>query len=100
MDGKKLYTNFQMPSNNSLVFKPYFSAESPEPSQYQPYECFASVDHHGSAGGGHYTAQAKSPLTDKWHTFDDETASSISEPQFGVSSYILFFKPSSKAAEA
>jgi ubiquitin C-terminal hydrolase len=100
MDGKKLYTNYQMPSNNTLVFKPFFSAESPEPSQDQPYECFASVDHHGSAGGGHYTAQAKSPLTDKWHHFDDETASSINEPQFGVSTYILFFKPSAKAAVA
>lgn len=97
IDGKKLYTNFQMPANNTLVFKSFFSQESPEPSQHQLYECFATVDHHGSAGGGHYTAQAKSPLTDKWHHFDDETASSITDPQFGISTYILFFKPSSKA---
>lgn len=96
MDGRKLYTSFQMPTDNALVFKPFFSADSPEPSQHQAYECFATVDHHGSAGGGHYTAQGKSPLTDKWHFFDDETASSITEPQFGTSTYILFFKPSSK----
>jgi ubiquitin carboxyl-terminal hydrolase 8 len=100
MDGRKLYTPFQMPCFEGLTFKPYFSPDSPEPSQHQRYDCFATVDHHGSSGGGHYTAQAKSPLTDKWHLFDDETASPISEPQFGISTYVLFFKPSSKAAEA
>lgn len=100
MDGNKLYTNFQMPSEQTISFQPYFSPESPEPSRHQHYECFATVDHHGSTGGGHYTAQAKSPLSEKWHIFDDETTSSISEPHFGVSTYILFLKPSSKAGEA
>lgn len=100
MDGRKLYTPFQMPSSEGLVFKPYFSLDSPEPSQHQSYDCFATVDHHGSSGGGHYTAQGKSPLTDKWHMFDDETASPIGEPKFGVSTYILFLKPSSKAVSA
>lgn len=99
-DGKKLYTNFHLPSKDGIQFQEFFSPESPEPSRHQAYECFATVDHHGSTGGGHYTAQAKSPLTDKWHIFDDETTSSISEPQLGVSTYILFLKPSSKAPEA
>lgn len=98
-DGKKIYTNFKFPEE-PIVFKQFFSLDSPEPSQHQPYECFATVDHHGSSGGGHYTAQAKSPLTDKWNMFDDETASSISEPHYGISTYIVFLKPSSKAAEA
>ncbi len=98
-DGRKLYTNFEM-KNEPVVFHEFFSPESPEPSNHQAYECFATVDHHGSTGGGHYTAQAKSPLTEKWHFFDDETANPITEPQFGVSTYILFLKPSSKAAEA
>ncbi len=99
-DGRKVYTDFKLNPQDPLVFRRYFSADSPEPSSVQPYECFATVDHHGSSGGGHYTAQAKSPLTEKWHVFDDETATPISEPQFGVSTYILFLKPSSKAAEA
>ena len=97
MDGRKLYTPFHMPSSKGLNFRPYFSEDSPEPSQHQRYDCFATVDHHGSSGGGHYNAQAKSPLTDKWNMFDDETASPISEPNFGVSTYILFFKPSAEA---
>jgi len=96
-DGRKIYTNFTMPMDQPVLFKDYFSPDSPEPSQNQPYECFATVDHHGSSGGGHYNAQAKSPLTEKWHVFDDETANPISEPHYGISTYILFFKPSSKA---
>jgi ubiquitin C-terminal hydrolase len=99
-DGRKIYTNFTMPANQTVLFKDYFSPDSPEPSQHQPYECFATVDHHGSSGGGHYNAQAKSPLTEKWHLFDDETANFISEPHYGISTYILFFKPSSRAMEA
>jgi ubiquitin carboxyl-terminal hydrolase 8 len=99
-DGRKIHTNFQFSTQEPIVFRPYFSVDSPEPSQTQAYECFATVDHHGVAGGGHYTAQAKSPLTEKWHVFDDETATPISAPHFGESTYIVFFKPSSRAAPA
>jgi ubiquitin carboxyl-terminal hydrolase 20/33 len=99
-DGRKIHLPIQFDAKDVFTFREYFSADSPEPSQNQAYECFASVDHHGVAGGGHYTAQAKSPLTEKWHLFDDETAYSIAEPQFGESTYILFLKPSSKAASA
>ena len=99
-DGRKIHTPLQFDTNAPVNFRQHFTPDSPEPSQNQMYECFASVDHHGVAGGGHYTAQGKSPLSEKWHMFDDETAYSIAEPQFGESTYILFFKPSSKAAEA
>lgn len=99
-DGRKIHTPIQCSGNEVLTLKQFFSPDSPEPSQHQAYECFATVDHHGVAGGGHYTAQGKSPLTDGWHLFDDETAYSIAEPQFGESTYILFFKPTTKAAEA
>jgi ubiquitin C-terminal hydrolase len=99
-DGRKIHTPMQFDSSGPIAFGKYFSEDSPEPSRNQAYECFATVDHHGVAGGGHYTAQAKSPLTEKWHLFDDETAHPIAEPQFGESTYIVFLKPSSKAAEA
>jgi ubiquitin C-terminal hydrolase len=97
-DGRKIHTPMKFDSSESLTFTEHFSPDSPEPSQNQAYECFATVDHHGVAGGGHYTAQAKSPLTEKWHLFDDETAYPIAEPQFGQSTYIVFLKPSAKAA--
>jgi ubiquitin carboxyl-terminal hydrolase 8 len=99
-DGRKIHTPLQFDPKTTLNFKQHFTQDSPEPSQTTLYECFATVDHHGVAGGGHYTAQGKSPLNEAWHLFDDETAHSIAEPQFGESTYILFFKPSSKAAEA
>lgn len=99
-DGRKIQTPMTLDMSGPISFAQYFSADSPEPSKIEAYDLFATVDHHGVAGGGHYTAQAKSPLTDKWHLFDDETAHSISEPQIGSSSYILFLKPSSKAAPA
>lgn len=99
-DGRKIHLPISFDPKEPLTFRQYFSADSPEPSQNQSYECFATVDHHGVAGGGHYTAQAKSPLSDAWHVFDDETAYPIDEPKFGESTYILLLKPSSKAAPA
>ena len=99
-DGRKIHTPIRFDANEVLQFQQYFTPDSPEPSQTIAYECFATVDHHGVAGGGHYTAQAKSPLTEAWHLFDDETAYSIAQPQFGESTYILFLKPSSKAPPA
>jgi len=99
-DGRKIYTPIEFQATQTVSLQPFFSVDSPEPSQHQQYECFATVDHHGIAGGGHYTAQAKSPLSEKWSLFDDETAHSLDHPHFGDSTYILFLKPVSKAAEA
>ena len=94
-DGRKIHTRVAFPSPDTEIrFTDYFSADSPEPSRNQSYQLFGVVDHHGTAGGGHYTAQAKSPLTDKWHLFDDETVHAISQPHFGESTYIVFLKPS------
>jgi ubiquitin C-terminal hydrolase len=99
-DGRKIHTKIEFNQEEPVVFGSYFSEDSPEPSRGQPYECFAAIDHHGSAGGGHYTAQAKSPLTEKWHLFDDETVYPMDKPHFGESTYVLFLKPSSRAAPA
>lgn len=99
-DGRKIHTPIEFSIGQTVNLQSLFSTDSPEPSQHQEYECFATVDHHGIAGGGHYTAQAKSPLSEKWNLFDDETAHSISEPQFGESTYMIFLKPVAKAKEA
>ena len=93
-DGRKIHTKIQFQQEQPITFEKYFSADSPEPSRTQIYDCFATIDHHGSAGGGHYTSQAKSPLSEKWHLFDDETVYSLENPQFGESTYVLFLKPS------
>lgn len=100
MDGRKIHTKIQFNMNDPLNFKQYFSSDSPEPSKDIHYDLFATVDHHGVAGGGHYTAQAKSPLTDSWNIFDDELAQPIAQPSFGESTYILFLKPTMRAISA
>lgn len=93
-DGRKIHTRIQFNQEEPITFGNYFSDDSPEPSKTQSYECFATIDHHGSAGGGHYTSQAKSPLSEKWHLFDDENVYPLENPQFGESTYVLFLKPS------
>lgn len=75
-----------------MTFTEAFSAESQEDSKKKAYRCFATVDHHGHHMGGHYTAQALSPVWHKWHIFDDETATEIEKPKFGSSTYILLFR--------
>lgn len=93
-DGRKIHTPIAFPSYESTAFTEYFSPMTLEPSKNQKYQCFAIVDHHGSAGGGHYVCQAKSPLSEKWNLFDDERTHSLESPQFGESSYIMLLKPS------
>jgi ubiquitin C-terminal hydrolase len=74
----------------TVHFNSIFSPESNESSKHKIYQIFATVDHHGSHFGGHYTSQAKSILTGKWAHFDDETMMEISNPSFGRSTYMMF----------
>ena len=92
-DGRKIHTPITFDNYESISFSQFFSKDSPEPSHKHKYQCFAIVDHHGTSGGGHYVAQAKSPLSDKWNLFNDETTHSIESPRFGESNYIFFLKP-------
>jgi ubiquitin C-terminal hydrolase len=92
VDNRKIHTPIQFSNHESITFGQFFSPDSPEPSQKQAYQCFAIVDHHGSSGGGHYVAQAKSPLSDKWNLFNDESTQSLSGPVIGQSNYIYFLK--------
>jgi len=76
----------------NMRFESTFSPESQEESKFKEYKVFATVDHHGSHMGGHYTSQCFNPVWKKWHMYDDETAHEISEPKFGVFTYILFVR--------
>lgn len=71
-------------------FGAHFSDESPEKSK--TYGLRAIVDHHGSSGGGHYTAQCRHTETDTWVLYDDEGVKELPEPFFGHSTYMLFFR--------
>jgi ubiquitin carboxyl-terminal hydrolase 20/33 len=76
-------------------FSKWFAEKSPEASKRADYALQSVVDHHGSANGGHYVAQVKSPITGKWNVYDDENVTTIkdgSQVYLGQPSYILFYR--------
>ncbi|KAK4705241.1 hypothetical protein P7C70_g972, partial [Phenoliferia sp. Uapishka_3] len=59
------------------------------------YDLYAVDNHYGGLGGGHYTAYAKNPETDKWYDFDDSRVSPISDPASKIktsAAYLLFYR--------
>jgi ubiquitin C-terminal hydrolase len=75
-------------------FGDIFAEESHEPSKHLNYQMFATVDHHGSHFGGHYTCQSKMMGTDNWVHFDDESANKIEKPSLGHSTYMTMWSAS------
>jgi ubiquitin carboxyl-terminal hydrolase 8 len=93
--GAKLQTPLSLNPQEEVSFESQFSSASPEPSRFKKYTLFATIDHFGSSHGGHYTSQAKNPLTGKWHGYDDENVYDIETPSIGRSTYICCFRASS-----
>ena len=92
-NGTKCQANFS--TEMVQKFDKWFASASPEGSKSADYTLQSVVDHHGSANGGHYTAQLRSPITAFWTMYDDESVVKIkdgSAPVFGPMSYILFYK--------
>ena len=90
---KRIDTLVDIPLETS--FTSTFHPTSPEPSFRDTYELFATVNHHGVAGGGHYTAQAKHPVTGEWNLFDDEKSVPIASPFIDKSAYIVMYRKKS-----
>lgn len=88
--GRRIHTQVQIP--HSVSFEPLFVAASPEPSRTKTYELFASIHHHGSARGGHYTSFARSPVTGAWAHFDDERVVDVASPTLDASTYIVMYR--------
>jgi ubiquitin carboxyl-terminal hydrolase 20/33 len=88
------------PISANFDFAPYFSNESPEKIGQTDYELKGIVDHHGGAGGGHYTAQCRHLASGAWMLYDDEGVQKMGAPIFGDSTYMLFFERSGRAKEA
>lgn len=93
--GAKVQTPLAFNPQDEISFEPQFSHASPEPSRFKKYTLFATIDHFGSSHGGHYTSQAKNPLTGKWHGYDDESVYDLEGPSVGRSTYICCFRSSS-----
>jgi ubiquitin C-terminal hydrolase len=88
--GRRIQTQVQIPA--TVSFEPLFVAASPEPSRTKTYELFASIHHHGSARGGHYTSFARSPVTGAWAHFDDERVAEVASPTLDASTYIVMYR--------
>jgi len=73
-----------------VSFDEFFSPDSPELQAKQTFMLHSIVDHHGGAGGGHYTAQCKS--NGRWQLYDDESVHTIPSAMFGSSTYMLWFE--------
>lgn len=93
--GAKLQTPLSLNPLEEISFEGQFSSLSPEPSRSKKYTLFATIDHFGSSQGGHYTSQAKNPLTGKWHGYDDESVYDLDGPSIGRSTYICCLRASS-----
>ena len=89
-NGQRVNTPVDIPLQTS--FEPIFYGKSIEPSKSHTYELFATVHHHGVAGGGHYTARAKHPVTGAWNIYDDENTHPGSPLPLDPSVYIVMYR--------
>ena len=88
-NGAKIH--FPVANCTSAKFYDIFANESHEPSKHLTYEMFATVDHHGSHFGGHYTCQAKMMGTNDWYHFDDDSVNTIKDVSLGHSTYLTMW---------
>jgi ubiquitin C-terminal hydrolase len=95
-DGKKIRTRLTplpLLGEEPVSFGQFFSHISPEYIEKQSYRLISIVDHHGNSNAGHYTSQCRSTTdSSKWRLYDDDSCYEIANPQFGESSYMLWFE--------
>jgi len=87
-DGSKIYTPIENVSS-IINLENLYSELSPNKKD-SSYTAQSIVDHHGSAQGGHYTAQALHNSEHKWYLYDDQNVLPLDNPSFGENTYILF----------
>jgi len=94
--GRRINTHVNIPMTTS--FNTLFHSDSAEPSASCTYELFSTIHHHGSSGGGHYTAHAKHPVTGHWAHYDDESMMHVHTPKLDASTYIVMYRRASSEA--
>ena len=87
----KVTTSVDFPVQG-LDVAPYCFPGSPAADSSTVYDLVGVVNHMGSLGGGHYTADALNADTGKWYNFNDSRVSSTSSSRLsGSSAYLLFY---------
>jgi ubiquitin C-terminal hydrolase len=89
-NGRRINTHVDIPL--TTCFGSVFHPSSRESSASDSYDLFATIHHHGSAGGGHYTAHAKHPVSGRWAHYDDESAVLVDNPLLNASTYIVMYR--------
>ncbi|XP_014673946.1 PREDICTED: ubiquitin carboxyl-terminal hydrolase 33-like isoform X2 [Priapulus caudatus] len=64
-------------------------------AQVTTYDLVAVICHHGTAGGGHYTAYALNHISDQWYEYDDQYVTEVNEQTVeNCEAYVLFYRKS------
>ncbi|KAK7497015.1 hypothetical protein BaRGS_00011751 [Batillaria attramentaria] len=86
----KISTYISFPLH-SLDMKPYLHKACK--SEVTSYDLVAVVCHHGTAGGGHYTAYCLNHINEQWYEFDDQYVTEVDVSQvINCEAYVLFYK--------
>ncbi|XP_063886704.1 ubiquitin carboxyl-terminal hydrolase 33-like isoform X3 [Scylla paramamosain] len=65
-------------------------------SEVVTYDLYGIICHHGTAGGGHYTAYCQNWSNHRWYEFDDQYVTEVSsETVAKCEAYVLFYKKAS-----
>lgn len=81
-----------VPNCDSISFREFFAAESPDESANWTYNPIATLDHFGNHMGGHYAAQTYNCVMKKWYLYDDTNAVEIPAARYGSSTYIVVLR--------
>ena len=64
------------------------------------YDLTGIVCHHGTAGGGHYTAYALNPGNEEWYEFDDSYVTRVDPSAvLNAEAYVLFYRKNNVRTE-
>jgi ubiquitin carboxyl-terminal hydrolase 8 len=70
----------------------YVTFGSGQLNSYRTYRLYAVCNHYGTMDGGHYTAYCYSDHHRRWHKFDDQDVTKMSESSVMTSAaYMLFY---------
>ncbi|CAH1786040.1 unnamed protein product [Owenia fusiformis] len=62
-------------------------------SEVQKYDLVGVIVHHGTAGGGHYTAYALNSINGQWYEFDDQYVTEVDAHTVETcEAYVLFYR--------
>ncbi|XP_013413385.1 ubiquitin carboxyl-terminal hydrolase 20-like isoform X1 [Lingula anatina] len=74
-----------------LDMRPYLHKDCK--SAMRLYDLTAVICHHGTAGGGHYTAYALNHYDDKWYEYDDQYVTEVDvQTVQNCEAYVLFYR--------